>query len=256
MIEVSPMLKQILVVTGAAVSLSACSLFSDSAEESHAQTGYFEPKSLADQDPYWKRFYELESEIAQLRAQLDSRRSESEAVDSATAAGQAESSDRHSPQNQVSVADTFLEKVRKQANDALAVIDSALAGIDEHPEATYATVQSSEQVAVAGSLQRDYDGQVVQQTNYTQSRQPVYNYSLVYVFPEPQPWDEMWVRLEEANEQDKWRGSKPAKSSYFIYVGAYLYEDDAVDRQNALNLAMGEVPEIRVNGQATSLAAK
>lgn len=273
------MLKQSLAVFGAAVTLSACSYFSDT-DETNAGNGYFEPKSIADQDPYWKRFYELEAEIVNLKSQLQ-RREDTRQQQGAGEMPQATL--QHTPAefgsgasgNELSVADSFLDRIRKQADDALAVIDSALAAIDEDEaprqqlagrgavqERTqeagvqqYGVSKHSRRVAVAGSLQRNETGDVVVQNTHSQQRQSAYNFSLVYVFPEPRPWNAMWERLEEANEQDKWRGYNPDRLSYFIYVGAYLYERDAVKRQNALDLAMGESPEIRANAQPTSLAA-
>ena len=97
---------------------------------------------------------------------------------------------------------------------------------------------------------------MVRQTTYSESRKHRYNYSVVYVYPEPQPWDEMWVRLEEANEPDKWRGSNAARTRYFIYVGAYFSEQDAEQRREALFSLVGERPDMRAREQNVALAAK
>lgn len=245
------MVKKIAFAWVAVSLLAGCSLFGEFAPAE--DQGYFEPKSAAAQDPYWQRFYELEQEIARLKAKLGEP--------STPVAAQA------NPQASESVADDFLARLRQKADQAVKVIDKAIASIDQLPaqqpsqdpapshEVDYAVTEISPQVAVAGSVQRNREGDVVTQVTYTQSRQPQYNYSLVYIYPEPKPWNDMWDKLEAANEQDKWRGSNPDKPSYFIYVGAYLHEGDAVKRHDSLVTILGEGPQVRTNVQSAALAA-
>lgn len=263
------MVKKIVVAGSVASLLAGCSLFGEIAPA--GEQGYFEPKSAATQDPYWQRFYELEQEIAQLKAkmgepqlaaQTDPVVSPMLALEPTTPAGEA--------------ANDFLVRLQKKADKAVQAIDRAIASIGQLPSGSsavegestvavdddnevpgdYAVAQVSPQVAVAGSVERNVEGKVVTQVTYTQSRQPRYKYSLVYVYPEPQPWNEMWDKLEAANEQDKWRGSNPDKPTYFIYVGAYLRESDAQKRQDTLVAILGEGPQMRTNVQSVALAAK
>ena len=240
------MLKQTCLITASVTVLSACSLFSGFGSKPATQ----QPRDLTVQDPYWKRFYELEKEIAHLRLKLDDRSSSN--VDSSI------QSNRVSSTSSTNVdAGAFLDQIQRQTNQAIAVIDEAISALDSKPTAPSPSPYkpTSPVIAIAGSLQRDQEGEVVQQLTHTQSRQPKYNYSVVYVYQEPRPWDEMWNKLEQANEQDKWRGSNPSKPSYFIYVGAYLKQSDAEIRQDSLLSLLGEGPELRMNHNATALAA-
>ena len=133
---------------------------------------------------------------------------------------------------------------------------SSLADSNEPAAVVRSAPPTAAPAAVAGSLQRNQAGKVVQQTNRSQSRQQRYNYSLVYTYAQPQPWNAMWERLEALEETDKWRGSNPAKPSYFIYVGAYLRQQDARKRHDQLAALVGEGPELRPNpAQASALAS-
>lgn len=255
------MVRRIVLVGSVVGLMSGCSLFNEVAPA--PENGYFEPKSTAKQDPYWARFYALEQEIALLRTKMS--KNESEQTDTvANTATQVEP--------QASKAEEFLARLRSRADSAVAAIDQAIAALDAQPlvhsgeesvsygaggevEADYAVTTVSPQIAVAGSMQRGDKGEVVGQTTHSQVRQSNYNYSLVYVYQEPQPWNDMWERLEQANEQDKWRGSNPAKPSYFIYVGAYFREADAMKRHDSLMALIGEGPEMRANVQSSALAS-
>ena len=78
-----------------------------------------------------------------------------------------------------------------------------------------------------------------------------YNFSVVYVYDEQPPWDGMWNTLEEAGEEDKWRGINRRKHTYFIYVGAYNTKKIASNRQVNLDLLTGESPSIRARDDTT-----
>lgn len=243
------MLDKFSVIAGLVGVLSGCALFEEVAPAS--QEGYFEPKSTANQDPYWQRFYELEKEIAHLKAQLGSPRADHDGSASAST---------QSATNQA--ADDFLARLHSKTNAALQVIDQAIASLEaqepienQSAVAEYGVTSVNSQVAVAGRVQRSDDGAVVGQATHSQPRQSGYNYSLVYVYPEPRPWNEMWEKLEAANEQDKWRGSNPEKPSYFIYVGAYIKESDAISRHDNLVSLLGEGPEMRANVRTSALAS-
>lgn len=255
------MIRQIVVVGGVACLMSGCSLFNEVAPAS--EEGYFEPKSAAKQDPYWERFYALEQEIAQLRAKMAS-------AEVGQMNAQAQPVTQLEPQP--NPAEEFLARLRSKADSAVAAIDQAIAALEtqsvspvsqspvaydvsDAAEAGYVVTTVSPQIAVAGSMQRGDEGEVVGQVTHSQARQSKYNYSLVYVYQEPQPWNEMWEKLEQANEQDKWRGSNPAKPSYFIYVGAYFKESDAMKRHDSLMTLIGEGPEMRANVQSSALAS-
>jgi len=236
------------------VLLSGCSLFEEVAPA--GQEGYFAPKSAATQDPYWQRFYELELEIASLKAQLGSPQS---GAGGSSASGSLASSAKPAA-NQA--ADEFLDRLRSKTDKAIQVIDQVIASLEQQGQVgepseavDYGVTSINSQVAVAGRVQRTDDGSVVGQSTHSQPRQSGYNYSLVYVYPEPRPWNEMWEKLEAANEQDKWRGSNPEKPSYFIYVGAYIKESDAISRHDNLVSLLGEGPEMRANVRTSALAS-
>ena len=244
------MVKRIVMVGGVMSLITGCSLFNE--VTSAPEDGYFEPKSAAKQGPYWERFYALEQEIAQLRAKMTQPKTEPAGVLPHSA----------SSEPQTSSADEFLARLRSKADSAVATIDQAIAALDsqtvqssDEPSADYAVTTVSPQIAVAGSMHRGGQGEVIGQVTTSQPRQTKYNYSLVYVYQEPQPWNEMWERLESANEQDKWRGSNPGKPSYFIYVGAYFRESDALKRHDSLMTLIGEGPEMRSNVQSSALAS-
>ncbi|MEE2730518.1 MAG: hypothetical protein VYA55_06815 [Pseudomonadota bacterium] len=258
------MVKRMVVLSGAVWLMAGCSLFGEMAPGS--EEGYFEPRSAATQDPYWERFYALEQEIARLRSKMGEPAASPLATQAAqtTKGESAPIADRQ--------ADAFLARLKSKADKAVQVIDQAIAALDVAPAAQdktetlavvpesvtpddYAVTSLSPQVAVAGSVQRGEQGQVVGQVTHSQSRQSKYNYSLVYVYQEPQPWNDMWDKLEEADERDKWRGSNPAKPSYFIYVGAYYRESDALKRHDTLSALFGEGPEMRANVQSSALAS-
>lgn len=252
------MIHKVVLVSGLVGVLSGCTLFGDMVTPS--QDGYFQPKPVASQDPYWQRFYELEQEIANLKAQMG------KSADQATS-----STAPQSGQSAIQpLADDFLARLRSKADRAIQIIDRAIAALDTtgNPQVAdaggydpmesasdYGVATINTQIAVAGRVQRSEAGDVVGQTADTQVRQARYNYSLVYVYPEPKPWNEMWDKLEAVNEQDKWRGSNPEKPSYFIYVGAYLKESDAVTRHDSLASLLGEGPELRVNARTSALAS-
>lgn len=234
------MLKRLCFISGAVMVISACSLLGEFESTQSPSKPYFKTKSVAEIDPYWQRFYQLEQEIAQLKLKLKDRPSPALAIESSN--------------NQ---SDAIIHKLRAHASKALSAIDNAIAAIDDSAieQVPAANERRSPRVAIAGAMERDADGAVVKQITYSQPRQPQYNYSLVYVYPEPQPWNDMWARLESVKEEDKWRGSNPSKPSYFIYVGAYIQENDALARQENLMAAVGAGPELRSKINNVSLAA-
>lgn len=237
------MIKQTCLVTASVTLLSACSLF-------HSSFGskpiVDESRDLTIQDPHWRRFYELEQEIAQLKSRLNATSAE-------TSKTSIQSNQEPSTAQSTGDSDAFLTNLRVQTEKAVAAIDSAIESLET---ASTEPEQDAPSAAIAGSLRRGEQGKVLQQVTHTQPRQPAYNFSVVYVYAEPQPWDDMWQRLEDANEQDKWRGFNPNKLSYFIYVGAYLRQSDAENRQRSLLTAVGQGPELRANHHDGMLAAK
>lgn len=259
------MFKQVCLAAGSLSLLSACTLFAEFGQEPVER----EPRSVATQDPHWQRFYELEQQIAQLRQQLDSKPNPEKQ------AASTENTEENSAVSATKKAEAFLADLKSKADKAISSINNALVALEKQPETQQVEAHqiaivtpeaeandenkvssASPQVSIAGVMQRDEAGEVVQQVTYTQPRQPAYNYSVVYVYPEPQPWNDMWDKLEEAEEQDKWRGSNPAKPSYFIYVGAYLRQEDALKRQEFLLSNLGEGPQLRSNIRNTAIAAK
>ena len=109
--------------------------------------------------------------------------------------------------------------------------------------------------SVSGVLGRNDDGDVVSSTTYLPGTGPSYNFSVVYTYPAVEPWNQMWQVLDDANEQDKWKGVNQNKPSYFIYVGAYVNELDAMNRQNNLLSITGEEPVIRKRAINRAVAA-
>ena len=99
--------------------------------------------------------------------------------------------------------------------------------------------------AVNGSLARNEDGEVVRSTAEVPNSKSRFNYSVVYSYPAVSPWNTMWNALEDADVNDKWRGVNKRKPAYFIYVGAYVNERDAANRQQNLLTVTGEEPFLR-----------
>lgn len=237
------MFKQTCLVTASVTLLSACSLF-------HSGFGskpiVDAPRDLTIQDPHWRRFYELEQEIAQLKSRLNAKSAQ-------VSKTSIQSNQESSTTSLNGDSDAFLMALRAQTSKAVAAIDSAIESLEKDP---VDDGQTQPPANIVGSLKRGQQGKVLQQVDHTQTRQSTYNFSVVYVYREPQPWNDMWQRLEDSQEQDKWRGFNPDKLSYFIYVGAYLRQEDAEKRQHALLASVGEGPELRANHRSGMLAAK
>lgn len=251
------MLGRILFTGTFLINLPACSLLAPFQSDAHRE-GYFESRTVADQDPYWRRFYELEQEIAKLKASNARLQQQVEPVDPVftAAASQPEVSVQDN-----SVVEDVLSRVRHQADRAIAAIDramTALADTGTLPKSELNPVASAQVNIpdIQGNLIRNDEGEVVRQTTYSEARKARYNYSVVYVYPEPQLWNDMWDKLEAAQERDKWRGVNPDRSRYFIYVGAYYNQLDAEQRQEALFSLVGERPDMRERVQNHALAAK
>ena len=109
--------------------------------------------------------------------------------------------------------------------------------------------------AVNGSLARNADGDVVRSTTDLPNSKPQFNYSVVYSYPEVTPWNSMWNVLENADVNDKWRGVNKRRPAYFIYVGAYVNERDAENRQQNLLTVTGEEPFLRKRAINRAVAA-
>lgn len=255
------MLGRILMTSALAVFLSACVLLQPF-EGRSTQEGYFPPRSVEHQDPYWQRFYELEREIALLKAsnaRLQQQIAPVQPVYTAAAAPAEVEVGEYSH----SAASRVLDRMRVQADRAIAALDRAIASLSEPAVVASPTVITAQAFPVRvgtadiqGNLIRNDSGEVISQTTYSGSRKARYNYSVVYVYPEPQPWNAMWQKLEDANEKDKWRGVNADKTRYFIYVGAYFSQLDAQQRQEALFALVGERPDMRARVQESALAAK
>ena len=249
------MLGRILLIGTIVTGLPACSLLAP-IQGPNGQEGYIQTKSVADQDPYWRRFYELEREIAQLKASNAQLQQQIRPVESVYTSP--------APQPEVkvestSVVDELIASVRVRADRAIAAIDEAMVSLSSPGTAKSEPVRNVAQIDIPdiqGNLIRNADGDVVKHTTYSAARKSRYNYSVVYVYPEPAPWNEMWSRLDAANEQDKWRGFNPDRASYFIYVGAYVNQQDAEQRQDSLFVLVGEKPDLRQRVQNHALAAK
>ena len=253
------MLGRILVVGSTAVLLSSCALL-QSLQRGDAREGYFPTRSISEQDPYMRKFYQLEREIAQLKAsnhQLQARMQLDDAKEQASVKQDIGNPDAEEPMD--FKTDEVLARVRQQADRAITAIDNAMQKLSQPAVRTVAVVQPVTQASVAdisGELKRDQNGKVVGQTTYSAAREHRYNYSVVYIYPEPQPWNAMWDKLEQAREQDKWRGFNSDRSRYFIYVGAYFRQTDARQRQDDLMALVGEKPDVRERSQHQTLAAK
>lgn len=248
------MLGRILLTGTVAATLSACALL-EPLQGNTTRHGYFPTKSLAEQDPYWARFYELERQIAELQASNKRLQQQLTPADGVTTAAAPLPDVRiETP----SAVDGVLDRVRTQADLAIAAIDRAIASLSEATPASKEATPVTAQVnipAIQGNLVRDDEGRIVKQTTYSESRKARYNYSVVYVYPEPKPWNDMWDRLESANEQDKWRGVNNERTRYFIYVGAYYSQLDAEQRRDALFALVGERPDLRERVQDHALAS-
>ena len=221
--------------------------------------------------PEMARFYELQMRIDALEAQLKRESADPLPVPANDKINE-------------SKVESLLRYVREQTRAAIELIDNLLAKMD--PPADAAPVAPSSvtsepenqfsspapqsvpvaetagvmsppesvhtEAAIAGTLQRGVDGQVVASTSDGNR----YNYSVVYVYPETRPWFDMWALLDKNGVQDKWRGQNPDKQTYFIYVGAYYTERPARKRSMDLQLLTGDLPEIRVREGYQAVALK
>ena len=258
------MLGRILCTGAVAATLSACALLQPF-ESQTTQQGH-PTRNVAEQDPYWQRFYELEQQIAQLKAsnaRLQRQLAPADPVYTAAAPPASVNVGEFSPSGDSSaasdLADDILARVRDQADRAIAALDRAMASLAQppaQPEPAPLVMAQASIPGIQGNLVRNDAGEVVKHTTYSESRKARYNFSVVYVYPEPQPWNDMWDKLEAANEQDKWRGFNGNRTRYFIYVGAYYSQLDAEQRQEALFALVGERPDLRERAQNQVLAAK
>lgn len=236
------MLKRILFICIMMATLSGC-VYVKGLQGQTTSNGY-PIRNMAEQDPYLQRFYELEREIERLRssnARLQRRLSSIGPTERSTASPIHTVDDAITP-TASGFADDILGRVREQTDRALVALDHAMARLAEAP-----IISPTSSADIHGQLIRNADGEVISQTTQSESRKARYNYSVVYVYPDPQPWNEMWERLEAANEKDKWRGSN--RNRYFIYVGAYYNQRDAEQRQQALFSLLGERPDMRIREQ-------
>lgn len=230
--------------------LPGCSLFSGFVGVSGGDNSRL--RSVSGQDPYWQRFYELEKEIAVLRSDMKQvdRLNNPDNVSKSVADGS---------------VDDFLQRLDEQTSKAFDLIDQAITLLDKYElyeitsadktDERYAIARLSPNIGAVGRIRRDDNGIVTGQSNQRQFRKNQYNFSLVYVYPEQASWEVMWNRLEQANERDKWRGSNPEKLSYFIYVGAYVRESDAINRKSYLLGMLGEEPQMRPRTQTVTVAS-
>ena len=158
------MIKKTCLITASITLLSACSLFHNGlgnkpiVDESH---------DLAIQDPHWRRFYELEQEIAQLKSRLNAKSAETP---------KSKFHSHQEPSTAQSTGDTsdFLAKLRAQTEKAVAAIDNAIESLETvstEPE------QEAPAAAIAGTLRRGEQGKVLQQVSHTQARKPAYRTS-------------------------------------------------------------------------------
>ena len=236
---------------GAIISLlllsSGCAWYQELEWTHQAREHQFPKRSLRTQTPEMQRFYELQERIDMLEAKIR-KQEQADVVDPVTEnSGKAESR-----------AEQVLSFEREKTRSAIALIDRLLSDMDQartpaDPVQTDAVTrapapmeedspaQTEEKPAIAGALDRDNQGRVVGSTADGNR----YNFSVVYVYPEIQPWFDMWALLDENGVTDKWRGQNPEKDTYFIYVGAYYTESPAQSRSNNLQLLTGKRPEIR-----------
>lgn len=250
----------------AAAVLTACSWLQTS--EQSDDLVLEQPRSLRQQDPHMRRFYELEQEIARLRA---SNQQLQQQVTAGTAQVaplvRAAPSSRPAPlvsteATTYPLVDDVLARIRLQADSAIAAIDRALGALGSSEEAQLAAEPATLPVRVPVLAASDASDSPAQRDNpppvETVAPPPPrrqYNYSVVYVYAEPQPWHAMWEKLDTANEQDKWRGKSADQTRYFIYVGAYLHQPQAETRQQQLLTLVGERPDVRERAPDSALAA-
>jgi len=161
---------------------------------------------------------------------------------------------------------TTLAEATQNANNAVANLDQMIASLGQ------VELPADNKAEIAQSAEQQVQAEIDQQASVLEPFVPTpeeaayapvpeetpvpYNYTVVYSYSAPEPRDEMWVQLEEAGEQDKWRGVNLRKPAWFIYVGAYYSKRDAIDRQQMLLSMVGENPELRNRARNHAVAAK
>ncbi len=222
------------------------------------------PKRTSRQDPELQRFYELQQRIDELEARLENKEAALIAPRNPGLSGNAQ---EQGFKARATAAESALAYVKQKTRSAIALIDNLLAQMEPaeqvekahepqsiaQPEAKTPepmVLARADDAAIAGTLERDDQGEVVRSTSDGNR----YNYTVVYVYPETQPWFDMWALLDENGVQDKWRGQNTEKQTYFIYVGAYYTESPAQKRSDRLLSLTGARPDIKVRQGYQSVA--
>jgi hypothetical protein len=229
---------------GAIISLlllnSGCAWYQSLEWTHQAREDQFPKRSLRDQTPEMQRFYQLQERIDVLEAKVR-KQDEADAVDGNARAEQVLSYVRERTRAAIALIERLLEQMEPPAVSDSDLKQTSVVSSEPVPVAADESGEPVEKPAIAGALDRDDQGRVVGSTADGNR----YNYSVVYVYPEIQPWFDMWALLDENGVSDKWRGQNLEKDTYFIYVGAYYTESPARNRSNSLLSLTGMRPEIR-----------
>lgn len=237
---------------GLVVLIACCSMLSGCAWYEGIGTTYDERGKnignydISEQDEYLRKFYELQRRIDELEGKVERK----------TAAP------KSSFYKINKRAESAIAYLKEKTRNAIKVIDDLIAQVDGKSNLpTERVVDKADSPMpsltvkkgdISGVLERSDSGEVVKSTTSGNR----YNYSVVYVYPEIQPWFDMWDILNNAGITDKWRGKNDAKQTYFIYVGAYYTSTPAKKRQDSLLAITGEKPEVRVRNGYESIAMK
>lgn len=227
-------------------SVSGCAWYQGLEVRYSDRESSFGKRSVRTQDPYVEKFYRLQERIEKLEKKLHKQ-----PIQKANSAKQPATTFYAINKR----AEEAIAYIKAKTQTAIGKIDALIERIDNKNHTD--TVTPSAQLAVAngdvsGVLERDNQGKVVGST--TDGNR--YNYSVVYVYPETQPWFDMWELLNEAGVNDKWRGENKRKHTYFIYVGAYYAEKPAEKRKHSLLQLTGKAPEVRIREGYRAVAMK
>src|SRR5690606_30283204 len=165
-------------------TLSACALLQPFGRD---DGGFGESRSVQNQDPYWRRFYQLEQEIAQLK-ESNRRLSQRIAVPDVAGAGEPVVQDFAAATSSSALADDMIARIRSRADTAISAIDRAISSLGISSPVVAPTAVPAETLSakvsvptINGSLIRNEEGKIVRQTTYSEARRHRYNYSVVYV---------------------------------------------------------------------------
>lgn len=246
-------------------ALAGCTWYTQLAEPTESREARIGKYEAQPKDSYLMRFDELQQRIEALERENHRLRSPKGVRNGRTMQHNNAISaitPHKLPEPDKDLQNSVIEQVKLKVSQAVLAIDNVLSQLaqassnsgDNQESELVASLETTGSVvkamessinSVSGSLGRNAEGDVVRSTTKIPNSPTRFNFSVVYSYPEATPWNNMWRILEDANEKDKWRGVNKETPAYFIYVGAYISERDAMSRQQNLLTVTGEEPLLR-----------